>query len=99
VCATSNFWELFQYSETGIPSIGVVTMAVNPQESEAIFAERFVKIICIGAGASGLLLAYKLSKHFDNYSLAVSFGAIGLHVRSLTTVDLRKKRRYCGHMA
>ncbi|KAF2676349.1 monooxygenase [Lentithecium fluviatile CBS 122367] len=46
-------------------------MAVNPKESEAIFAERFVKIICIGAGASGLLLAYKLSTHFDNYSLTI----------------------------
>ncbi|ORX93983.1 hypothetical protein BCR34DRAFT_580256 [Clohesyomyces aquaticus] len=46
-------------------------MAVNPQESEAIFAERFVKIICVGAGASGLLLAYKLSKHFNNYSLTI----------------------------
>ena len=48
-------------------------MAVNPQENESIFAERFVKIICIGAGASGLLLAYKLSKHFDNFSLTVRF--------------------------
>jgi cation diffusion facilitator CzcD-associated flavoprotein CzcO len=46
-------------------------MAVNPQANEAIFAERFIKVICIGAGASGLLLAYKLSKHFDNYSLTV----------------------------
>jgi len=74
-------------------------MAVNPQEREAIFAERFVKIICIGAGASGLLLAYKLSKHFDNYSLTVGFGAIELHVCLLTTVDLREKRRYCRHLA
>jgi ketopantoate reductase len=46
-------------------------MAMNPLESEAIFAERFLRIICVGAGASGLLLAYKLSKHFDDYSLTV----------------------------
>jgi cation diffusion facilitator CzcD-associated flavoprotein CzcO len=36
-----------------------------------IHAERHVKIICIGAGASGLLFAYKMQKHFQNYSLTV----------------------------
>lgn len=36
-----------------------------------VHAERHVKIICVGAGASGLLLAYKLQRHFDNYSLTV----------------------------
>ena len=36
-----------------------------------IHSERHVKIICIGAGASGLLLAYKLQKHFNNYSLTI----------------------------
>ncbi|OQV03592.1 hypothetical protein CLAIMM_08614 [Cladophialophora immunda] len=36
-----------------------------------IHSERHVKIICIGAGASGLLLAYKLQKHFRNFELTV----------------------------
>lgn len=34
-----------------------------------IHAERHVRIITVGAGASGLLMAYKLQKHFNNYSL------------------------------
>jgi cation diffusion facilitator CzcD-associated flavoprotein CzcO len=36
-----------------------------------IHAERNLRIVCVGAGASGLLMAYKLQKHFQNYSLAV----------------------------
>jgi cation diffusion facilitator CzcD-associated flavoprotein CzcO len=36
-----------------------------------IHAQRHVRVICIGAGASGLLMAYKLQKHFSNYSLQV----------------------------
>jgi cation diffusion facilitator CzcD-associated flavoprotein CzcO len=36
-----------------------------------IHQERHVKIICIGAGASGLLFAYKMQKHFQNFSLTV----------------------------
>lgn len=36
-----------------------------------IHAQRHVRIICIGAGASGLLMAYKLQRHFNNYSLQV----------------------------
>lgn len=36
-----------------------------------IHSERHVRVICIGAGASGLLLAYKMQKHFSNYSLTV----------------------------
>jgi cation diffusion facilitator CzcD-associated flavoprotein CzcO len=36
-----------------------------------IHAESHVKIICVGAGASGLLLAYKLQRHFSNYTLTV----------------------------
>ncbi|KAK1466334.1 monooxygenase [Colletotrichum cuscutae] len=37
--------------------------------SAPIHSERHVRIICVGAGASGLLLAYKLQRHFSNYSL------------------------------
>lgn len=33
--------------------------------------KRKLKVICIGAGASGLLLAYKIQRHFDHFELAV----------------------------
>lgn len=36
-----------------------------------IHNERHARIICVGAGASGLLLAYKLQKHFNNFSLSI----------------------------
>lgn len=36
-----------------------------------IHTERPVKVICIGAGASGLQLAYKLQKHVSDFSLTV----------------------------
>jgi cation diffusion facilitator CzcD-associated flavoprotein CzcO len=39
---------------------------VNP-----IHGERHMRIICVGAGASGLLMAYKLDKHFSNFDLQV----------------------------
>lgn len=52
--------------------------ASDPQQQAAsrrlegpIHAERQIRIICVGAGASGLLMAYKLQKHFNNFTLAV----------------------------
>lgn len=39
--------------------------------SRPIHEERHVRIICIGAGASGLLMAYKLQKHFQNVGLQI----------------------------
>ncbi|KAH6663263.1 hypothetical protein F5X68DRAFT_266033 [Plectosphaerella plurivora] len=36
-----------------------------------VHSEKHIRIICIGAGASGLLVAYKLQKHFKNFSLVV----------------------------
>ncbi|KAF5004023.1 hypothetical protein FDECE_9469 [Fusarium decemcellulare] len=52
--------------------------ATTPGEVDAsrrlgqpIHAERHVRIVCVGAGASGLLMAYKIQKHFDNFSLQV----------------------------
>ena len=36
-----------------------------------IHSERHIRVICIGAGASGLLMAYKLQKHFSNFTLQV----------------------------
>lgn len=44
---------------------------MDPLREEAIYNERHVKIICVGAGASGLCLAYKLQRSFRNYSLTV----------------------------
>jgi ribulose 1,5-bisphosphate synthetase/thiazole synthase len=32
---------------------------------------RRLSVICIGAGASGLLLAYKLDRHFDTFDLTI----------------------------
>lgn len=36
-----------------------------------IHAERHMRIVCVGAGASGLCLAYKLQRSFTNISLTV----------------------------
>jgi len=57
---------------------GFIVPSSSRPESDAqhrlkgpIHAQRHVRIICIGAGASGLLMAYKLQKHFQNFSLQV----------------------------
>ncbi|KAL5363724.1 hypothetical protein BJX96DRAFT_187225 [Aspergillus floccosus] len=39
--------------------------------SRPIHSERQIRILCIGAGASGLLFAYKLQRSFSNYSLTI----------------------------
>jgi len=40
--------------------------------SQPIFEpQRKLKVICIGAGASGLLVAYKIQRHFDDFELSV----------------------------
>lgn len=44
---------------------------MDPLRENAIYNERFVKVICVGAGASGILLAYRLKRSFNNYSLTV----------------------------
>ncbi|KAF4953298.1 hypothetical protein FGADI_6064 [Fusarium gaditjirri] len=49
---------------------------MDPPKKEAIFNERFVKIICVGAGVSGLCLAYKLRRSFENYSLTADFSSV-----------------------
>lgn len=33
--------------------------------------KRKLKVICVGAGASGLLVAYKIQRHFDDFELTV----------------------------
>lgn len=54
-----------------IPGFGDKQNAIERRLKGPIHAERHVKIICIGAGASGLLMSYKLQKHFKNYTLTV----------------------------
>ncbi|PYI09173.1 monooxygenase, partial [Aspergillus sclerotiicarbonarius CBS 121057] len=44
---------------------------MDPIREEAIHNERHVKVICVGAGASGLCLAYKLQRSFQNYDLTI----------------------------
>ncbi|KAF5019100.1 hypothetical protein F66182_8896 [Fusarium sp. NRRL 66182] len=44
---------------------------MDPLREDAIHHERFVKVVCIGAGVSGLCLAYKLLRSFTNYSLTI----------------------------
>ncbi|KAI1653962.1 FAD/NAD(P)-binding domain-containing protein [Daldinia decipiens] len=44
---------------------------MDPLREEAVYNERHVKIICVGAGASGLCLAYKLQRSFRSYSLTI----------------------------
>jgi len=47
-------------------------MALDHRSLSNLFTpQRKLKVICIGAGTSGLLLAYKLQRHFDNFDLEV----------------------------
>ncbi|KAG6908883.1 hypothetical protein DXG01_002861 [Tephrocybe rancida] len=50
---------------------GVKEEVPHPRVKNPIYAERPMKIICIGAGASGLLLAYKLQRSFNNFELVL----------------------------
>jgi hypothetical protein len=43
----------------------------HPRLGGPIHAERHMRIICIGAGASGLLFAYKLQRSFSNFSFTI----------------------------
>ncbi|KAF1990549.1 FAD/NAD(P)-binding domain-containing protein [Aulographum hederae CBS 113979] len=54
-----------------LPNMHTPQNAVQKRLAGPIHAERHVRVICIGAGASGLLLAYKLQRHFQNFSLTV----------------------------
>ncbi|KAI1111591.1 FAD/NAD(P)-binding domain-containing protein [Nemania sp. NC0429] len=40
-------------------------------KENAIYNAKFVRIVCVGAGASGICLAYKLQRSFTNYSLTI----------------------------
>ena len=43
----------------------------HPRLRKPLYEERPLKVICIGAGASGLLLAYKLQRSFDQFELVL----------------------------
>lgn len=43
----------------------------HPRLRKPLHEERPLKVICIGAGASGLLLAYKLQRHFEQFELVL----------------------------
>ncbi|KAH0845024.1 hypothetical protein AYO21_04055 [Fonsecaea monophora] len=43
----------------------------QPGGSQPIKAQRHLRVICVGAGASGLLFAYKLQRSFDDFSLVL----------------------------
>ena len=45
---------------------------MDPDPDQAIHRERPIRIICIGAGASGLCLAYKLQRSFREFTLTAS---------------------------
>lgn len=58
-----------------MPALDINGPSYEPVESsikDPIFqARRRLKVVVIGAGASGLLLAYKLQRHFDDLDLEV----------------------------
>jgi hypothetical protein len=43
----------------------------HPRLQKPLHEERPLKVICIGAGASGLLLAYKLQRSFEQFELVL----------------------------
>lgn len=61
-------------SFTMAPSAVSATAETAPTEGADVgplYQERRMKIICVGAGASGLCLAYKLQRSFENFELVV----------------------------
>ena len=61
--------------KTDDPLAGRKTVAAkpmgHPRVAKPIHSERPMKIICIGAGASGLLFAYKLQRSFETFDLTI----------------------------
>ncbi|KAF5362008.1 hypothetical protein D9756_002403 [Leucocoprinus leucothites] len=43
----------------------------NHWRGKPIHNQRHLKVVCIGAGASGLMLAYKLQRSFENFELTI----------------------------
>jgi cation diffusion facilitator CzcD-associated flavoprotein CzcO len=47
-------------------------LSIDHRSLGSIFTPcRKLKVICVGAGASGLLIAYKLQRHFDDFELEI----------------------------
>lgn len=42
-----------------------------PRLKNPIHAERHMRVVCVGAGASGLLIAYKLQRSFNNFNVVL----------------------------
>ncbi|PPQ63112.1 hypothetical protein CVT24_005823 [Panaeolus cyanescens] len=64
------------FSKSGTVNRETLTTATlynieHPRLSKPIHDERFVKVICLGAGLSGLILAYKLRRSFENFELVI----------------------------
>ncbi|KAF5316160.1 hypothetical protein D9619_006293 [Psilocybe cf. subviscida] len=55
----------------GTPATALVSDDNNSRSQNPIHHARHLKVICIGAGASGLLLAYKLQRSFENFELVI----------------------------
>jgi ribulose 1,5-bisphosphate synthetase/thiazole synthase len=75
---------------------------MDPQKEDAIHQEREIRIICIGAGASGLCFAYKFQRSFRNFSLVAS-SRIGLTNEFghflMEQIGLREELRCFGDVA
>ena len=50
---------------------GIFSQVPDFSAQKPIHEPRHVKVICIGAGASGLVLAYKLQRSFSNFELII----------------------------
>jgi cation diffusion facilitator CzcD-associated flavoprotein CzcO len=69
---------------------------MDPLQEEAIHNERRIKIICVGAGASGLCLAYKLQRSFQKFSLTVRYQIAHTYNRNLTFRQIYDKNPEVG---
>lgn len=58
-------------SNRNVPNTAPIPEKDNYRSRNPIHHSRRLKVICIGAGASGLLLAYKLQRSFENFELTV----------------------------
>ena len=48
-----------------------LTVSIGTMNSKPIHSERHMRIVCVGAGASGLCFAYKLQRSFQNFTLTI----------------------------
>ena len=50
---------------------GSITGLHHPRLKKPIHSARPMRVVCVGAGASGLCFAYKIQRSFENFSLTV----------------------------